>query len=131
MDATSQQAEASDPSLVAIGSAVRQQRNLRRMTQDQLATATGFTRQTIIALEKGHGANLLVFARAMQVLGMHISGTPMPRRPGIKELMANKRKQRAAMDLERAASQTVSHQAREIVAPEPATTDRPGQKERM
>lgn len=92
---------AQDPALAALGAAVRTRRKSLAMTQDALASAIGVSRQTVIALEGGQGTNLLVFARAAQKLGLSLA-TPgqaeqeSPRRPGIKELMARKRRQRAA-----------------------------------
>lgn len=62
-----------DPDLRALGEAVRVARIDAGLTQDQLALASGVSRDTVIAVENGRGSVRLGNAlRVLKVLGLQV-----------------------------------------------------------
>lgn len=68
--------------------ALRQLRKEARLTQAQLATAAGLSRQRLVAIETGHADNieLSTFIRILDALGMQLS-VHRGSRPNLNEIL--------------------------------------------
>lgn len=92
----------SDPALLELlGKFIQQSRLLQNKTQQQVATAAGINRSTIVQIENGGGGTILSFIqilRALEQLQMFENFEPKHQPPSPLELakMDQKKRQRAS-----------------------------------
>lgn len=97
-------------SLVALGARLRQARELRRMSQGELAEATGAARQSVVVWERGQSEpGLLKAYKAAEFLGVSLEwlvtgqgeGPDSANRASLRAMIRSMEKRLAEMDARR------------------------------